>query len=343
MSASPPASIRVRPFSDDDEPGVLDLLEAAMGGGPTGRRTAEFFRWKHLESPFGRSFLMLAEEAGRIVGLRAFMRWEFEGAHGPVSAVRAVDTATHPDFQGRGIFTRLTMEALDALRGATDLVFNTPNQQSLPGYLKMGWKVCGKVPIHVRVRRPLRFARGARSVRSAADTPRAAAPRSEATIDDALGDGVAVAELIEASAPAERRLHTARSVPLLRWRYSPRSLLGYSCVRVEDAGGVAGLGIFRVRPRGTLTEATVADVIVRHGDVGAVRRVLKAIASTTRTDHVTAHWAPRTTGAGGAKASGFLRMPGGMILVVNPLRDGIVPDPSDLGSWAFTLGDLEVF
>jgi hypothetical protein len=30
--------------------------------------------------------------------------------------------------------------------------------------------------------------------------------------------------------------------------------------------------------------------------------------------------------------------------VVNPLRDGIAPDPAVLGSWAgLSLGDLEVF
>ena len=34
----------------------------------------------------------------------------------PVRAVRAVDTATHPDHQGRGVFTALTEHALDGLR-----------------------------------------------------------------------------------------------------------------------------------------------------------------------------------------------------------------------------------
>nr|MDQ3958041.1 GNAT family N-acetyltransferase [Actinomycetota bacterium] len=149
-------TLRVRPYTDADEPAVLELLQAAMGGGPAGARAPSFFRWKHLAGPFGRSFLILAEDSDRVVGLRAFMRWRFTGAGGTLDAVRAVDTATHPDYQGRGIFTRLTMEALDALRDEVDLVFNTPNKLSLPGYLKMGWAVTGRVPISVRVRRPVR-------------------------------------------------------------------------------------------------------------------------------------------------------------------------------------------
>ena len=74
----------------------------ALGGGPAGSRPAEFFRWKHLENPFGRSFMLVAEADGRIVGLRAFMRWEFVAGDGAFRAVRAVDTATHPDYPGAG-------------------------------------------------------------------------------------------------------------------------------------------------------------------------------------------------------------------------------------------------
>ena len=81
---------------------------------------------------------------------RVLMRWEFVEHGRVVHAVRAVDTATHPDYQGRGIFTRLTLHALDELRHEIDFVFNTPNDQSRPGYLKMGWQVVGRLPTAVR-------------------------------------------------------------------------------------------------------------------------------------------------------------------------------------------------
>ena len=127
------ASVDVRPYRDDDEASVLDLLAVTLGGGPAGRRPADFFRWKHLENPAGRSFMLVAELAGQIVGFRAFMRWRFQADGAELRAVRAVDTATHPDHQGKGIFSTLTLRALDELRGETDLVFNTPNAASLPG------------------------------------------------------------------------------------------------------------------------------------------------------------------------------------------------------------------
>jgi hypothetical protein len=41
--------------------------------------------------------------------------------------------------------------------------------------------------------------------------------------------------------------------------------------------------------------------------------------------------------------SGFVPSPAGIRLVANPLRTNLLPDPIDLRSWAFSLGDLEVF
>ena len=82
--------------------------------------------------------------------------------------LRAVDTATHPDHRGIGIFSMLTDQALHELRGQAELVFNTPNGRSLPGYLKMGWRTVGRIPVAVRVRRPITVARGYRRIGSTA-------------------------------------------------------------------------------------------------------------------------------------------------------------------------------
>src|SRR4029450_11514322 len=114
------------------------------------------------------SLLLVADHDDRLIGLRAFMRWRLAAGDRDLAAVRAVDTATHPDFQGMGVFSRLTRAALDAMEGQVDLVFNTPNGKSGPGYLKLGWREVGRVPVAVRVRRPLRLLTAARrSLRTA--------------------------------------------------------------------------------------------------------------------------------------------------------------------------------
>ena len=100
--------------------------------------------------------MWVACDDDRVVALRVLLRWEFTRGGETLRAVRAVDTATDPNYQGRGLFRTLTMHGLDQMREeGVDFLFNTPNSQSLPGYLKMGWQVVGKVPAAFRVRTPL--------------------------------------------------------------------------------------------------------------------------------------------------------------------------------------------
>jgi GNAT superfamily N-acetyltransferase len=336
----------VRPFVVDDLPRVLDLLEASLGGGPAattpggapGRRPPEFFRWKHLDAHFGPSFMLVAEHDTRLVGLRAFMRWRFLAGDRTVTAARAVDTATHPDYQGMGIFTRLTLELLDAVDGQVDLVFNTPNAKSGPGYLKMGWREVGRVPVAVRVRRPLRLLAGGR----ARGRRRPAPPVHAEPAGQVLERAGEVARLVEREPAAPSALRTPRDPGYLRWRYGAAPLLGYRAVTEEHGGELAGLAVFRVRPRGRLWESTVVEVLAG-GDRQVARRLLRRVAAAAPVDHLTLHATPRSPLARAAAAGGYLPSPGGIRLVANPRRPDLLPDPTGLDAWALSLGDLEVF
>lgn len=333
MKTSVVSSLVVRPYRDADEPEVLALLGAALGGGPTGTRSRAFFRWKHMRNPFGRSLMLLAEERGRIVGVRAFMRWRFMAGDETLTAVRAVDTATHPEFQGRGIFTRLTLAAVEELRADTDLIFNTPNEKSLPGYLKMGWQIVGQVPIRVRIRRPVRFARRVGSLGSEPGMV-AVSP-----VGVAAADGLAtVTDPSVLRSEPDARIHTDGDEAYFGWRYGEAPELGYRAL-VDDGAAV----LFRVRPRGRLLEATAADVLAPAGDVAARARLLRRVGRAGRVDHVTCSFPLGSAGAAAARRAMFVRAPRGMTLTARPLRDDLPLDVTDLRNWAAVLGDLEVF
>lgn len=327
--------IRVRRFADGDEPQVLEVLRSALGEGPTDDRSSGFFRWKHLDNPFGRSFLLVAEVDGRIVGLRAFMRWRFETSSSVTEAVRAVDTATHPSYQRRGIFSELTRQALDAIRGEADLIFNTPNEKSLPGYLKLGWQIVGRVPVFVRVRRPVALIAGLRRGSQPPQIP--VAGESASNVLDRARSLIGMIE--EASAPTPE-LATAKDLDFLRWRYGAGSSLDYRALVHSRAGEDAGLAIFRVRRRGSLWETGIAELLTRPGDRTARRSLLADVVRAAPVHHVTF-----LDGADVPlrERRGFLRFPSPMTLVVNPMSAGIRPDPAEAASWRLTLGDVEVF
>lgn len=130
--------LKINPIDfDKDMPHIIELTKEHLDC----NFNEDFFLWKHLSNPFGVSFAMGAWDSGRLVGLRMFMRWEFIGPDDKiVKAIRPVDTVTHEDYKGKGIFKTLTLQGLESERDNYDIIFNTPNQNSLPGYLKMGWQ-----------------------------------------------------------------------------------------------------------------------------------------------------------------------------------------------------------
>lgn len=351
------ASLLVRPLEPSDEPGVLELLGTALAGGPTGSRTAEFFRWKHHDNPFGRSPGLVAVVDDRIVGLRLFLRWEFRAGERVVRAVRPVDTATHPDHRGRGIFRTLTLALVDSLAGEVDLIVNTPNDQSRPGYLRMGWQPVGVVPIQIRPVHWGRFLRGFRGAGHGQPPGPTVRPPGTIAVADVLADP-RLSELLAAmEREQDRRLHTARTPGFLRWRYADPPGLTYAAVVVESGAELCGVAIGRVRQRGGLREFTLADVLCRPGDRSAATRTLRSVARLD-VDHIAMHAPPGTPAAAVRRQLGYLQVPrGGMHLVARPVAgpttepmtpdpttpDPMTPDPMTLDSWRLALGDLEVF
>jgi GNAT superfamily N-acetyltransferase len=313
------ADLVIRPYEDSDEDEVLPLLAASLGK-TVDDRYRSFFRWKHLENPFGRSFMWVGVRDERIVGFRAFLRWRFVDPGGdPVEAVRAVDTATHPDAQGLGIFRTLTMHGLDEMRPAgVDFVFNTPNDQSRPGYLKMGWEVAGRVPVQVRPRSLPSLWRVVRA--------RTAAEPWSRPVD--LGERVAGLTDVLAAATSARSadaLVTQRSEAFLRWRYGSETAVASTAL--PDGRGMA---LVRFRRRGAAVECAVGDV------VGVTDRRSVGIAVRS---------AMRIGGADYALAS--IHSPvGGM---VRASRLGPIQTRRDLGPsttrlpLALSLGDVELF
>ncbi|HSI93853.1 MAG TPA: GNAT family N-acetyltransferase, partial [Jiangellaceae bacterium] len=292
-------------------------------------RNAAFFGWKHYENAFGASPAWVALDGDRIVGLRTLMRWEFDTPDGLVRAVRAVDTATHPDHQGRGIFSALTLQAIDELRAeGVDFVFNTPNDKSRPGYLKMGWQPVGRLPTGLRPA----------SLRA---VPRIAAARVPADLwstgsdaglpaAEALADEAAVTRLLDTT-PRANGVATRRTSKYLRWRYGFEPL----AYRAMLAGSSAadGMLLFRLRRRGSATELAVADLMLPEPSATAARRLIRAALRATGADYA--------LGLRTVPANGLLPLPGqGPMLTWRALTADTMPT---LDRWQLSLGDIELF
>src|SRR5688500_12323348 len=117
--------MEIREATEADIPAIVALLKISLGENLM-PKSDRYWRWKHLENPFGPSPVLLCWEGGNLIGVRAFMRWRWMWEQKNYHAVRAVDTATHPGHQGKGIFKRLTLSLVERCRHEDHFVFNTP-------------------------------------------------------------------------------------------------------------------------------------------------------------------------------------------------------------------------
>ena len=123
-------ALTIRKASGEDVAAIVSLLRLSLGEALMPKSEA-FWKWKHCDNPFGASPVLLAFENNELIGVRAFMRWEWTRNGKTVKAVRAVDTATHPRHQGKGVFKKLTLSLLNEHKNSDIcFVFNTPNHRA---------------------------------------------------------------------------------------------------------------------------------------------------------------------------------------------------------------------
>jgi GNAT superfamily N-acetyltransferase len=164
-------AFELRNYGAGDCQRAVDLLQSAFRGWPGPRvaardRPEELFRWKHERNPRGESFIVLAEAEGRLAVLRAYMAWPWALGGNRVRAVHTVDIATHPDFRGQGLSSKLSEWRIARLRETTGFSLGLPNDMSRSLSHKVGWQPVAKLHVWVRVRRPLRVLHRARSLKA---------------------------------------------------------------------------------------------------------------------------------------------------------------------------------
>lgn len=349
------APLNVRPYDAAAMPAIVEMARGALGAAPATPMTPEFWAWKHAANPVGPSFGIYAwdDATQRVAGLRMFLRWKFtQGDRAPVTAVRAVDTATHADYRRRGLFSQLTQQAIEQLGAeGVSLIFNTPNESSLPGYLKLGWRTVARLPLMVRPLRPARMAARRIWPRSPLDIgaweehfTRGMLRWAEFT--ERYGDAIDAMIRRWEESRTLTGLRTVRDRTYFDWRYGGHPHVAYGvCALADPAARRDLLGFAVVRPnrRYGWQEAVLDELVLARPDETLGRRLLADLPAALRSDYLIAHSAQGTVERRLLRKAGFWVAPRrGMLLAARELAAG-VPNLYTASAWDLTLGDLELF
>ncbi len=312
--------MQIREATEQDIPEILDVLKASLGE-TSSKKTEAVWRYKHLDNPFGESLVLVAFENDSIIGVRALMRWQWQFGKKVFSTFRAVDTATHPKHQGKGIFKRLTLRAIEIAQERDEtFIFNTPNTQSLPGYLKMGWEEVNKLRIRVKPANPLNWF----------DNKTGESYKVKNNCNgDQLTNLVSDYNRLKS---LENKLFTLKSSKYLSWRYENNPVQIYE-VRADADFYLAGY----IKEHSYFKELRITEHI--YSDKLGLKKINNAVKEFRKK-----FGAHIITSTGLSSGLGF----SGKFGPVLTLRD-VNLDPNlkqellQLNKWSYTLGDLELF
>jgi len=121
----------------DDLPRIAEFRKEYFGHSLIRSHETEYYRWKCYNNPVMAGEMWLAEDCGRLVGMKNVTPKLMKMLGKIIPVAEMGDSFTHPDYQRRGIFTTLSKASRESmLQQGVNLIYNTPNKNSLPGYLR---------------------------------------------------------------------------------------------------------------------------------------------------------------------------------------------------------------
>lgn len=124
--------------------------------------SAEFLRHKYTrgEKP---AKLAVIVESGKYIACNGLLYVELNSANSTIDGWMSCDTATDPDFRGRGLFKKC-IAALEASLPNESIFFGYPNEVSRSSFSKMGWESKTTYPINLSLAIPSLKNRNCRNV-----------------------------------------------------------------------------------------------------------------------------------------------------------------------------------
>lgn len=342
----------IRAYQPGDEPAIVDLFARAYGKSIS----AAHWRWKlkqhdhalHVEN------VWLALDRDRIIFQYAGIPLRFEVGNDEKLGMLSVDTMTDPDYQRRGLLTRVGRHAFDTwARSGAAFTLGLPNEQWGSRTRALGWVPLFRLQWLVRMLRPAavlarriplpfvsRFSLlnsiwkrywGLR-VRRKPDTKILEVQRADARFD-----------ALWRMCAENRRVSIVRDRAWVNWRYCDAPGFDYHVLLAEHGERPIGYIVYRIeahseRKVGAIAEVFACDADARNTLIGAVVDVLDQagveVISTLAVSGTIEHNAFRRAGFVGRAAFGVEIIPFEADLPLEMLRD---PE-----SWMMTGGDFDV-
>lgn len=251
---TPVEGIEIRECRDDERSAVIEFCRAASLVAE-GEQFVHEFDWRHTQSPFGASLILVAVDDTGIIGVGIWRRWSFLRGATVVRAALRDAWVIRGDVHQQAISDALERASRERLaaEGVAFAICMSDNQN--PAVASMDhWREVGRLPVALRIMRPDSVARLVSLVQRT--TPRRVPVTTGRAVADALDDVRIIAErdrLVRSGITDVRGLRTEMTDDFLRWRYG--SAISGARLVLYGAGGI----IVTARRRGDALECALLE------------------------------------------------------------------------------------
>ncbi len=310
----------------------------------------KYLDWEYTSNPVGDAILFVAENDNQIVSQYVVIPQKYVSGNEIVNGSLSVNTITHPDHRGKGLFTKLAeLNYAECKKNAIDFTIGFPNKNSVKGFTgKLKFKMLGNMPLLFSIIRPLKAIRGFIfdkknhgkdldvEIRLKHDSI------SKFDPDNDLNKYTAFLSEIE----KRNLLTTKRSSEFIRWRYLNIPLRKYHLYKVEENGEIVSVIILRAKNIKGVKCGIVIDLMTLNVNDGIDEIInefrkckLDLLISTVPEDSIESLC---------LKKSGFSKAPEFLMLkklhvIVRMHSAGLSDSVADFKKWFLTFGDYDIF
>ena len=352
---------RIDPQSHLDE--LVSLARIEYGDAEMSNKA--YLRWQYVENPAGKAIVVVARaDNGALAGQYVVIPLDFrlDGQLGKGSL--SLNTLTHPDYRGQGLFTKMANETYDVCKSeGLNITLGFPNKNSYPGFVrKLQFQHIGNATVMFRPLRPIAILRHLPKLRSA---PKYASPKCLIQSSQIPSDkgGLSVTELcLDSDADAYDAMISTQRHPnfcvsrgafFARWRYNAIPTRQYRAFKVDGCKEMLATCVVRQRRVKGIECVFIVDLQLGHDTAAepAAHMLIQSVLSFYRSAGVALAGILVNKGTilyKLSKSLWFRPMPSRLLphdapIIVRRNAPTLGDEMFDIRQWDFAFGDYDVF
>lgn len=348
-------------FSDPDIQRLIQLTENTYPGQDISKPA--YLDWEYLRNPDGKAILFVAQKMNELYSQYIILPRKYFANTEVLNGSLSVNTLTHPDARGQGLFPKLAELTYDkASRQDIQFTVGFPNPVSSPVFRsKLKFSTLGYLPLYVKILKPLNVLK---KYFSKGNLKRGEEHKIEFSNSE-IKDGFTI-ELFDPEMDASefekfhqkflksKKYCTLRDLAYLKWRYLDIPLRNYRMYKITREGMITAIIVFRITEFFGLKTVSILELMKydepeSKTSAGVLLNWLSTQARNHQLDLMMMAFQDLSTGKITPSKHGFLPVPVRFLpqslefILRIHLEKGNIRGILDFNNWYLSLGDLDTF